>query len=459
MVLFQSLLKTPPLVFCRTMSRLAAVVQLTCTADKAANLARSKALVTKAKRDLNASVVFLPEAFDYIGESVSQTKQLAESLDGELMSHYKSLARDLGVELSLGGFHENCGDKVKNTHVFIDASGSIRATYSKNHLFDVDIPEKSVRLKESDYVQAGDKIVEPVDSQVGNIGLGICYDLRFPEMSLSLVKRGAQVLTYPSAFTVPTGMAHWEALLRARAIESQCYVVAAAQTGKHNAKRASYGHSMIVDPWGRVIAQCSEEEGVAAAEINLDYVAQVRQNMPVMRQRRGDLYGLIDGDDFQVADDDDAVYAFSQIKISGAHVVLTSRHAYVAVNRKPVLPYHLLVIPRRPSAVRLGDLTPEENADFFNLLAKAQKLAEHVTGATSSTVTVQDGPEAGQSVRHLHAHILARKNGDFEKNDEIYDRLASHDHGEEGERGWRTPEEMAKEASFLREIAAQILFL
>ena len=128
------------------------------------------------------------------------------------------------------------------------------AKYSKTHLFDVEIPEQGIRLKESDYVSPGKDIVRPVETSIGRIGLGICYDLRFPEFSLALARSGAQILTFPSAFTVATGMAHWESLLRARAIESQCYVVAAAQTGRHNAKRSSYGRTMIVDPWGTVVA-------------------------------------------------------------------------------------------------------------------------------------------------------------------------------------------------------------
>ncbi|CAG2123334.1 unnamed protein product, partial [Medioppia subpectinata] len=133
----------------------------------------------------------------------------------------------------------------------------------------------------------------PVPTPVGNIGLGICYDIRFAEFAISLAKSGADILTYPSSFTVPTGSAHWETLLRARAIETQCYVVAAAQTGVHNAKRSSYGHAMVVDPWGAIIGQCSDEVGLCVAQIDLNFIKSVRQKLPVWSDRRPNLYGNI----------------------------------------------------------------------------------------------------------------------------------------------------------------------
>lgn len=157
--------------------------------------------------------------------------------------------------------------KIFNTHLVIDDQGKLISRYDKAHLFDIEIPEKKLRLKESDYVERGASVTPPVQSPAGKIGLGIvsdnplsanrqcyiiptcaqCYDLRFAELSLSLTKMGAEILTFPSAFTTATGMAHWEPLLRTRAIETQCYVVAAAQTGVHNAKRSSYGHAMVRD--------------------------------------------------------------------------------------------------------------------------------------------------------------------------------------------------------------------
>ena len=348
----------------------AAIVQLTSTSDKISNFTRVKRLIEDAVLNHKAKVVFLPEGFDFIGESTTQTLQLAESIDGPLISQYKSLARELKVSLSLGGFH-NAGSeitteetrKIMNTHIFINGDdGEIVGNYSKTHLFDVEIPEKGVQLKESDYVKGGNNICSPIGTEIGRIGLGVCYDLRFPELSLAMARQNpsfgsADILTFPSAFTVPTGSAHWEVLLRARAIENQCYVIAAAQSGAHNKKRSSYGHSMIIDPWGSVIAQCSEGEGVASAYINLDYLEKVRKNMPVWAHRRNDIYSLVlenevhipeiqlNNDEIRVTSIENQ--SFGCFSIPKEEIVMVSRHSYVTVNLKPVVPLHILVIPKK----------------------------------------------------------------------------------------------------------------
>ncbi|KAG0047066.1 Carbon-nitrogen hydrolase [Gryganskiella cystojenkinii] len=183
--------------------------------------------------------------------------------------------------------------RLYNTHVLINDQGSIVESYRKIHLFDVDI-KNGPQLIESRNTAAGDKIVSPVQSPVGKIGLSICYDLRFPELSLELRHRGAEILTYPSAFTIKTGEAHWEVLLRSRAIETQSYVVAAAQVGQHSEKRSSYGHAMIVDPWGKVVAQLDgQEEGIAVANVDLVSLARIRVEMPVLNHRRHDIFSKI----------------------------------------------------------------------------------------------------------------------------------------------------------------------
>ncbi|XP_077961729.1 deaminated glutathione amidase isoform X1 [Gasterosteus aculeatus] len=270
---------------------LAAVCQLTVTSDKEANFSACERLVEKAK-ERGACMVFLPENFDYIGSSPEETLSLCESLTGETVSRYTRLARKLGVWLSLGGFHERGHDwesdrRIYNTHVIIDDKGGVVSVYRKSHLFDVELPEKGVSLKESAFTLPGPSLVPPVQTPIGKVGLATCYDLRFPELSLALRRRGAEVLTFPSAFTVATGAAHWEVLLRARAIENQCFVLAAAQVGRHNEKRRSYGHALAVDPWGEVLADCGgEEPGVALVEIDLEKVAGTRRNMPVQRHRR-----------------------------------------------------------------------------------------------------------------------------------------------------------------------------
>ncbi|NXI43197.1 NIT1 amidase, partial [Galbula dea] len=275
---------------------LVAVGQVTSTPDKELNFVACSGLVREAAHR-GACLVFLPEGFDYIGLNPAQTLSLAEGLDGDLMRRYSQLARECGVWLSLGGFHERGRDwpttqRIYNCHVLLDSAGSLVAAYRKTHLCDVEL-EGRVSMKESSFTNPGTEIVAPVDTPAGKLGLSICYDLRFPELSLALRGAGAEILTYPSAFTFPTGSAHWEVLLRARAIESQCYVVAAAQSGQNHEHRTSYGHTLVVDPWGAVVAQCSEGTGLCYAEIDLDYLRRVRRQIPVHAHRRPDLYGPV----------------------------------------------------------------------------------------------------------------------------------------------------------------------
>ncbi|XP_076643415.1 ntrilase and fragile histidine triad fusion protein NitFhit [Halictus rubicundus] len=270
---------------------LIAVCQMTSTNDKEKNLQTVCELAEKAK-SRSACIAFFPEACDYLADNKKDTVAMAQPLDGSTVASYKEIARNNKIWLSLGGLHEALpnNERISNTHIVINSDGEIAGTYRKAHLFDMDNKSTGVRLMESDYVQPGDKIAPPVSTPIGKLGLGICYDMRFPELSLALRNMGAQILTYPSAFTYQTGAAHWEVILRARAIETQCYVVAAAQTGAHNKKRVSWGHTMIIDPWGTVVAQCSEKIDIVTAEIDLGLVRQVRENMPCESHRRTDLY-------------------------------------------------------------------------------------------------------------------------------------------------------------------------
>ncbi|XP_029932865.1 deaminated glutathione amidase isoform X2 [Myripristis murdjan] len=269
----------------------AAVCQVTATPDKEANFSACKQLVEEAKQG-GACMVFLPEGFDYIGSSREETLSLSESLAGDTISRYSQLARTEDVWLSLGGFHERGHDwendrRIYNCHIIMNDKGDIVSVYRKSHLFDVELPGRGVLLKESAFTIPGPSLLPPVQTPVGKVGLGICYDLRFPELSLALQRHGAEILTYPSAFTVATGAAHWEILLRARAIETQCFVLAAAQVGRHHEKRSSYGHALAVDPWGAVLGDCGgESTGVTLVEIDLEKVRDTRRNMPVQQHRR-----------------------------------------------------------------------------------------------------------------------------------------------------------------------------
>ncbi|KAL2896316.1 Nitrilase-like protein 2 [Bienertia sinuspersici] len=247
-----------------------AVAQMTSVNDLSVNFATCSRLVKEAAA-AGAKMLCFPESFSYIGANLGDSVRIAEPLDGPLMQGYCNLARESQIWLSLGGFQEKGSDDshLCNTHVIVDDSGKIRNKYRKIHLFDVDVPGGMV-YKESSFTEAGQDVVA-VESPCGRLGLTVCYDLRFPEMYECLrFQHQAQVLLVPSAFTKITGQAHWEILLRARAIENQCYVIAAAQAGKHNEKRESYGDSLIIDPWGTVIGRLPDKLSTGIAVADLD---------------------------------------------------------------------------------------------------------------------------------------------------------------------------------------------
>jgi len=267
---------------------------MTSVNDAAANFAACKRLTREAVA-LGCKIVFFPECFSFIGASPGEAQAVAEPLDGPIVGWYKQLARDESIWLSLGGFQERgpaSEARIYNTHLVIDAAGSLVASYRKIHLYDVPM----VGLVESKQALAGRDLVT-CDSPVGKLGVSICYDMRFPEMHQKLTfLHGAEVLTFPSAFAMKTGEAHWETLLRSRAIECQTYVVAAAQVGQHNDdgnKRQSWGHAMAIDPWGKVVAAFGGpgDVGVKSFEVDLDHVQRTRDNMPMHAHRRYDLYG------------------------------------------------------------------------------------------------------------------------------------------------------------------------
>lgn len=275
-----------------------AAVQMCSTEDTAANLARAAELVTDAAA-AGANLIGLPENFAYLGSAQDHKLGIAETLtapglvpsgatgDGPVLSAMRRLARDTGAWLLLGGFPEKVAEtpgKLANTSVLLDPEGTIQARYRKLHLFDVEVPGGQ-RFCESDAVVAGSG---PVVAQTpwGGLGLSICYDLRFPELFRDLVQKGARILSVPAAFTRETGKDHWHVLLRARAIENLAYVFAPAQWGFHGGKRTSYGHAVVIDPWGVILAECGERDGFALAPIDLEYQDNVRRTLPCLNHRR-----------------------------------------------------------------------------------------------------------------------------------------------------------------------------
>jgi len=263
-----------------------AAVQMTSTADVEDNLQTALSLTEQAIED-GAELVVLPECFAYLGPEDGKLG-IAEELPagGPILDRCRTLARSRNAELVLGGFYEKTPDpkRVRNACVHIDAEGNVRSVYRKIHLFDVDLAD-GTSLRESASVEAGTEIVV-TDTAFGKLGLTVCYDLRFPELYRALVDKGAIAVTVPAAFTLTTGKDHWHVLLRARAIESQCYVIAAAQFGRHFGTRVSYGHALICDPWGTIVAECSDGPGYAIASIDHSLIERVRAALPSLRHRK-----------------------------------------------------------------------------------------------------------------------------------------------------------------------------
>jgi deaminated glutathione amidase len=264
-----------------------AAVQMDSSADRAANLRTAGALVRRAAAD-GARLVVLPEKWPYIHGP--RLLEGAEPLDGPSVSAARAWARDLGIAIVAGSVIERVeGDaRARNTSVLVGPDGAVEAVYRKLHMFDVDVG--GVSYRESAATAPGDEVV--VARALGRIvGMSVCYDLRFPELYRRLADGGAEIIVVPAAFTAVTGRDHWEPLLRARAIENQAFVIAAGQHGRHDDGTESNGRSMIVDPWGLVLAQAPDGEGLAVADLDFARLEEVRARLPALRHRRPDVYG------------------------------------------------------------------------------------------------------------------------------------------------------------------------
>ncbi len=263
---------------------LIAAVQLTSGAEKSKNLEAAIRLIRKAAAR-GATFVGLPENFAWMGPEPERLAN-AEALTGPTLSTLATLAKELKITLLAGSVLEPGGSdgRLFNTSVLFGPDGNTLGTYRKIHLFDVEVGDGQT-YRESAHVAPGTEVVT-VESPVGKVGLSVCYDLRFPELYRQHAKNGAVLLTVPAAFTLATGKDHWEVLLRARAIENQAYVIAPAQQGRHPKDRMTWGHAMVIDPWGLVTARASEGEGLGVAELDLELLARVRRNLPALTHRR-----------------------------------------------------------------------------------------------------------------------------------------------------------------------------
>jgi deaminated glutathione amidase len=302
----------------------AAAVQLNSTADKAANMATAERLTRAAAAD-GARLIVLPEKWTVLGRDEDLSAG-AEPLDGPAIAWARALARELRIDLVAGSIVERpqldgespsptsretaassrilaraeteterdrsagtAGERLANTAVHIDPRGELRAVYRKLHMFDVEVEGREYR--ESAVTEPGAEVVLSATAEGVELGLAICYDLRFPELFCALAARGARVVVLPSAFTLPTTRDHWEILVRARAIENQVFVVAANQVGPHPGGHRSGGSSLIVDPWGAVLARAADGEGFIAAELDLERQREIRARLPVLAHRRPEVYG------------------------------------------------------------------------------------------------------------------------------------------------------------------------
>lgn len=257
-----------------------ALVQTTTTTEFADNLAQALERVDQAAA-AGVELVAFPEVFLFIGGRKGKLEH-AQSLDGEVVGRFRDAAKRHGMAILLGSIHERIphnGEKVYNTSIWIDAKGEIAATYRKLKLFDVDLPE--VQIKESDTIVPGDTLPPVFDTPIGQVGLTICFDLRYPEIYKHLRAQGAEIIFVPSSFTAPTGAAHWDTLLRARAVENQVFIAAPAQWGVHNSKFTSHGHTALVNPWGSTTALAPNQPGMIIGDIDLDYLKRVRRELPM----------------------------------------------------------------------------------------------------------------------------------------------------------------------------------
>jgi deaminated glutathione amidase len=272
-----------------------AAVQCTATDDRGQNLASAARLVAGAAGD-GAELVVLPELFSLYGNAAT-LRAAAEPLEGPTLAWASQVASEHGIWLVAGSFVEGIGrSRNHNTSVLVGPDGSVAASYRKLHLFDVDV--EGAVTRESDAVAPGDTVVSATvalaDGQRLPVGLTICYDLRFPELYRLLSLAGALVIVVPSAFAATTGRAHWEVLLRARAIENQVFVIAADQVGKLTGTYTAHGHSMIVDPWGTILAEKPEGVGHVVADLDLAGQQEVRSLLPSLAHRQPTAYGGLD---------------------------------------------------------------------------------------------------------------------------------------------------------------------
>lgn len=264
-----------------------ALCQMNVIDNKEANIKNARMMITESVSE-NADFIVLPEMFNCPYSNDKFIEYAEEENNSFTLNEISSLAQDNQVYILAGSIPEKENDKLFNTSYLFDKSGDIIAKHRKMHLFDIDVKGK-ITFKESDVLTAGDDFTI-ADTEFGKIGIGICYDVRFPELARIMVENGALILFYPGAFNLTTGPAHWELLFRSRALDNQVYCVGVAPALNKDASYHSFGHSIIANPWGEILAEADEKENLIICEIDLDEIKKVREELPLLKNKREDLY-------------------------------------------------------------------------------------------------------------------------------------------------------------------------
>lgn len=267
-----------------------ALCQMNVVDNKKENIERAHSMI-KESVSKNADFIILPEMFNcpYSNDKFIEYGEKENNIP--TLNEISELAKTNKVYILAGSIPEREENKLYNTSYLFDKQGNVIAKHRKMHLFDIDVKGK-VTFKESDVLTAGNKVTV-AETEFGKIGIGICYDIRFPELARIMVENGALILVYPGAFNMTTGSAHWELLFRSRAIDNQAFCIGVAPALNKNASYHSYGHSIIVNPWGKVIAQASEKESLIISEIDLNEIKKIREELPLIKNKRNDIYKII----------------------------------------------------------------------------------------------------------------------------------------------------------------------
>ena len=267
-----------------------ALCQMNVIDDKKANLKKASTMICESASK-NVDFIILPEMFNCPYSNDKFIEYGEEEQNSYTLNKISKLSKEYNVHILAGSIPERKDDKLYNTSYLFDRQGKILAKHRKMHLFDIDVKDK-ITFKESDVLTAGDEFTL-AETKFGKIGIGICYDVRFVELARIMVENGALILIYPGAFNMTTGPAHWELLFRSRALDNQVFCIGVAPALNESASYHSYGHSIVTNPWGEVILQSSEKEELIICEIDLDEIKKVREELPVLKNKREDLYEVI----------------------------------------------------------------------------------------------------------------------------------------------------------------------